>query len=305
MKLFSSQIRSSSYFYLVLLGFLFSILIVHQICLFSNPNARLYLIPTFGSCQPAVNYTESRDLTTPKPTFRLLIGILTLPSRFERRSLIRLAYSTQPITEAHVDIRFILCNVTKEEEKTVVLLEMMQYDDIIILNCTESMNSGKTYMYFSSLPKLFTGEEKYDYAMKSDDDTYFRLDNLVESLKDKPRHDMYYGAGLPFNEKKFPEFMLGMGYMLSWDLVEWIAESEISRREPTGPEDVLTGKWLNMGNKGRNRYNMIPAMYDYRGSKLQDFIPGTIAVHQLKETTRWLNTLEYFNVRRRDHFQVN
>jgi Galactosyltransferase len=286
---------SSSYLY-ILLFLPLSILIVHQICLFSNPTALHYIISTFDSRLPA-NYTESRSLSPPKPTFRLLIGVLTLPSRFERRSLIRLAYSTQPITEAHVDVRFILCNVTTEEEKIMILLEMIQYDDIVILNCTESMNSGKTYTYFSSLPKLYTGEDRYDYATKCDDDTYFRLDNLVKSLEDKPRHDVYYGAGLPFNEKKFPAFMLGMGYLLSWDLVEWIADSEIPRREPAGPEDMLTGKWLNMGNKGRNRYNMIPMMYDYRGSELRDFIPETIAVHQLKETIRWLNTLKYFNLK--------
>ncbi|XP_078156569.1 beta-1,3-galactosyltransferase pvg3-like [Carex rostrata] len=296
MKLSSSfHIRSLVSYRHFLLLFLLSILILSKICLYSNPSAHLYLIPAFGSCQQA-NYTKSGDLTLPTPTFRLLIGILTVPARFERRSLIRLAYSSQPITEAHVDIRFILCNITKEEEKTMVSLEVMQYDDIIILNCTESMNSGKTYTYFSNLPKLFTGKDNYDYAIKSDDDTYFRLDNLIESLKDKPRHDMYYGAGFPINEKDFPQFMLGMGYLLSWDLVEWVAESEIPRSEPVGPEDMLTGKWLNMGNKARNRYNMIPAMYDYRGSELQDFIPGTIAVHQLKETTRWLYTLKYFDM---------
>ncbi|KAJ4813600.1 Hexosyltransferase [Rhynchospora pubera] len=294
MKHSSSQTRSSSYLHLLLL----LLLILPLICLFSNPSVHLYLIPALGSCQP-VKFTETRELTPPKPTFRLLMGILTLPSRFERRSLIRLAYSNQQITGAHVDIRFILCNVTKEDEITLVSLEMMQYDDIIILNCTESMNSGKTYTYFSSLPILFTGEDKYDYATKSDDDTYFILNNLIKSLEDKSRHDMYYGAGFPFNEKDSPQFMLGMGYLLSWDLIEWIAESEITRSEPVGPEDMLTGKWLNMGNKARNRYNMIPAMYDYKGPELGDFIPGTIAVHQLKETTRWLNTLKYFNLKDR------
>ncbi|KAJ3704846.1 hypothetical protein LUZ61_008551 [Rhynchospora tenuis] len=225
------------------------------------------------------------------------MGILTLPSRFERRSLIRLAYSMQRIHEAHVDIRFVLCNIKKDEERTMVSLEMMQYDDMIILNCTESMNFGKTYTYFSSLPKLFHGENKYDYVMKSDDDTYFRFDNLIESLKDKPRYDMYYGAGLVFEGKDFPKFMLGMGYLLSWDLVEWIAESDIPRSKLVGPEDLLTGMWLNMGNKARNRYNMIPAMYDYQGPGFHDFIPETIAVHQLKETTRWLTTLKYFNIK--------
>uniref|UniRef100_A0ACD5XYB7 Uncharacterized protein n=1 Tax=Avena sativa TaxID=4498 RepID=A0ACD5XYB7_AVESA len=136
----------------------------------------------------------------------------------------------------------------------------------------------------------------YDYVMKADDDTYIRLDALAETLRRAPREDMYYGVGLPFMDSQSPPFMLGMGYLvLSWDLVQWIATSDMVRSQVKGVEDVTTGNWLNKGNKAKNRVNIYPRMYDYKSAQPKDFLNDTIGVHQLKEGISWAHTLEHFN----------
>ncbi|KAF0902014.1 hypothetical protein E2562_011840 [Oryza meyeriana var. granulata] len=61
-------------------------------------------------------------------------------------------------------------------------------------------------------------------------------------------------------------------------------------------EDVTSGIWLNMGNKAKNRVNIFPRMYDFKGVKPEDFLEDTIGVHQLKQDLRWAQTLEHFNV---------
>lgn len=66
----------------------------------------------------------------------------------------------------------------------------------------------------------------------------------------------------------------------------------------SGAEDVTTGKWLNMGNKAKNRVNIHPKMYDYKGAQAEDFLNDTIGVHQLKQDLRWAHTLEHFNATR-------
>ncbi|OAY78209.1 putative beta-1,3-galactosyltransferase 16 [Ananas comosus] len=248
-----------------------------------------------------------------KPDFRLLIGVLTHPDSYERRQLVRLVYSLKPPgLAAHIDVRFVFCNLTSDEQEVLVALEIMLHDDIIILDCRENMNFGKTYHYFSSLPKLLDrssgGGRPYDYVMKMDDDTYFRLDSLAESLRGKPREDMYYGLEIPCKGEKFPPFpapfMTGMGYVLSWDLVEWVAASEIARNHTIGPEDMLVGMWLSMGGRGKNWYGMGRAMYNYKGWNestncfRHELAPDTVAVHMLKNNSRWANTLRYFNVTR-------
>ncbi|KAL5973990.1 hypothetical protein ACLOJK_030650 [Asimina triloba] len=241
----------------------------------------------------------------PQPTFRLLIGILTRADLYERRNLLRLVYGLQSSRNAQVDVKFVFCGLSKEDQMILVALEMMLHDDIVILNCTENMNSGKTYTYLSSLPGILDGPgpgPAYDYVMKADDDIYFRLDPLVESLTPLPREDMYYGFVIPCREMNpFGHYMSGMGYVLSWDLVEWIATAEIAKNKTVGPEDMMVGEWLREGGRGKNRYNTKPAMYDYplnvtRDACSHEFVPDTIAVHRLKHQWEWVRTLQYFNV---------
>ncbi|KAJ1692525.1 hypothetical protein LUZ63_009223 [Rhynchospora breviuscula] len=247
-----------------------------------------------------------------RPDFRVLIGIITAPWTFERRHLLRHVYSkslwpAKNVTD-YLDIHFVICNVTNNEEHISMLeLEIMAYDDIIMLNCTESTMFAKTHSYFSSLPDLFGRGRPYDYVMKTDDDTYLRLDALVASLRDKPRNDMYYGVEIPCNGTEFnfwipAPFMTGLAYVLSWDLVELMADSEVPANLMLQPEDMMVGWWLQMGGKGKNRYNSFPMMYDFRGDDQEsncfrhDLTADTVAVHRLKENSRWATVLKYFNV---------
>ncbi|XP_072953295.1 uncharacterized protein [Typha angustifolia] len=270
--------------------------------------ALVYLLPRpydswLTSCRRPALPAESLANNTaangggPAPDFSLLMGISTVPGKYARRHIIRHAYALQPgPAAARIDIRFVLCALSKEEDQILVALEILRYDDIIILNCTENMNDGKTYTYFSSLPHLFN-DTPYDYVMKADDDAYFRLDKLADALRNKSREDMYFGLGLPPEApRERPPFMAGMGYVLSWDLVQWISTSEVIRNDQNGAEDIFVGKWLNTANRGVNRYNTYPDMFNYRGRQPEDFTPGTIAVHLLKDNERWARTLKHFNV---------
>ncbi|KAG9150753.1 hypothetical protein Leryth_002908 [Lithospermum erythrorhizon] len=165
---------------------------------------------------------------------RILIGILTLPDHYHKRHFLRLIYGTKSPSGSKIDVKFVFCNLTKEDQKILVALEIMRYDDIIILNCKENMDKGKTYTYFSSLPELFDSSDSssppYHYVMKVDDDSYFRLENLVQSLIPLPREDLYYGYVIPCpSMDPFVHYMSGMGYLVSWDIAEWIRESDIPK----------------------------------------------------------------------------
>ncbi|XP_019178088.1 PREDICTED: beta-1,3-galactosyltransferase 6 isoform X2 [Ipomoea nil] len=238
---------------------------------------------------------------------RILVGILTLPDQYRKRHFLRLVYGTQSPRGAKVDVKFVFCNLTKEDQKTLVALEIMRHDDIIILDCQENMNNGKTYTFFSSLPEILGGGgggRPYDYVMKADDDTYLRLENLVASLTPLPRQDLYYGFVIPCTSMDpFKHYMSGMGYLISWDLVEWIRESDIPKANVEGPEDKVLGEWLRDGRRGLNRFNAKWSMYNFPVEPPNDgcsheFWPETVAVHQLKTQEKWIRTLSYFNVTR-------
>jgi hypothetical protein len=58
-------------------------------------------------------------------------------------------------------------------------LEARAHGDVLLLDCAENADMGKTYTYFASLPAMTM---PYDYVMKVDDDTFLLLDALVETL---------------------------------------------------------------------------------------------------------------------------
>ena len=236
------------------------------------------------------------EASPPEPEFSLLIGILTTPSRRERRDIVRMAYALQPPpARARVDVRFVFCNVTDPVDAALVAVEARRHGDVVVLDCAENMNDGKTYAYLSSVPRLFAAAP-YDYVMKTDDDTYLRVAALAEELRGQPRDDVYLGHGFAVGDDPMP-FMHGMGYVVSWDVARWVSTNqEILRHNDThGPEDLLVGKWLNIGGKGRNRYSLKPRMYDLNWF-MDNFRPDTIAVHMLKDNRRWAAAFRYFNV---------
>ncbi|KAK8995156.1 hypothetical protein V6N11_069602 [Hibiscus sabdariffa] len=260
----------------------------------------------FGRCAfsdvPSSQISHASSNATSDDDLRVLIGILTLPDQYPRRHFLRLVYGTQSPVGARVDVKFVFCNLTKEDQKVLVALEIMMYDDIIILNCTENMNKGKTYTYFSSLPEIFNSSESdkpyppYHYVMKGDDDTYLRLDNLVQSLRPLPRQDLYYGYVIPCpSMDPFVHYMSGMGYLVSWDIAEWVRESDIPKNHLEGPEDKVFGEWLRDGHKAKNRFNAKWSMYNFPvppSGCTHELWPDTIAVHLLKTQEKWIQTLQ-------------
>nr|CAD1823390.1 unnamed protein product [Ananas comosus var. bracteatus] len=260
---------------------------------------------TFTSCGSSSSSAGGISAAPVQPEFRLLVGIITRPEYYERRHLLRMVYSLQQADNnfaAHVDVRFVFCNLSTEEQAVFVALEIMCYDDIIILNCTENMDNGKTYNYFSSLPTLFDGDAKYDYVMKTDDDAFFRLPSLIESLRDKPRSDVYYGLQMPCDKENFfpfPPFMSGWVHLV-------VGPGGVDRHIRDGAAGYnraggyVDGEVAEHGGPGQQQVRQRPAMYDYRGTSpatcfRHDFVPETIAVHHLIDNARWTEALTYFN----------
>ncbi|VAI61814.1 unnamed protein product [Triticum turgidum subsp. durum] len=273
---------------------LLPILLLAFIYLFVYPK-EFELQSLMSSCVPPPGtYTAANGSTTlsstsavayarKKPDFRLLIGILTRADVYERRHLLRMVYGLQlaadPALAAQVDVRFVFCRLYKDDQRVLVPLEILAHGDVIVLDgCEENLNGGKTHTFFTAVAELYA-DAPYDYVMKADDDILIRVAALVASLGAMPREDMYYGATIPCNSMDPGRgYMSGMGYALSWDLVQWVAGA----------------------GEGRNRFNAKPAMYDYPlpvrvDECSHEFVPDTIAVHRLKDNPRWAHALKYFN----------
>ncbi|XP_026460821.1 uncharacterized protein LOC113362007 [Papaver somniferum] len=264
-------------------------------------------VPMYSFTSSNTSLIEENSTQITPPDMRILLGVSTLPNSYNRRHFLRLVYGIQSPKGARVDLKFIFCHLTNDDQRVLIALEIMRYDDIIILNCEENMNRGKTYTYFSSLPEMFNNTEEqngkyppYDFVVKADDDTYFRLESLVESLKPLPKEDLYYGFVIPCSSMDpFKHYMSGMGFLVSWDIVEWIRTAATAREHLVGPEDRVFGDWMRRGKRGQNRFNAKWSMYNYPQPPspcAHDLVPDTIAVHLLKNDEKWIKTLKFFNV---------
>ncbi|WVR04298.1 hypothetical protein IAU60_001298 [Kwoniella sp. DSM 27419] len=199
----------------------------------------------------------------------VFIGVFTTDAGAERRHMIRQTYashwrSRRPGTEG-VRIRFVMGRPRKRFE-AAIQLEMEAFNDILLLDIEENMNSGKTHAFFSwasenaTVPAweyparltdedgsplgraqpIWRGEKKPSYVVKADDDAMIMLGELETRLRVAPRNKAFWGY-LVKNS-----FMAGECYALSYDLVQYIGASPALRTLTHGKEDKLVAKWMNM-----------------------------------------------------------
>uniref|UniRef100_M8D9T7 Hexosyltransferase n=1 Tax=Aegilops tauschii TaxID=37682 RepID=M8D9T7_AEGTA len=113
-----------------------------------------------AAAQPAASSALVADDGARRPgQLRILVGVHTMPKKHSRRHLIRMAYALQQTAAlrgaARVDVRFALCaRPMPAEHGAFVALERRAYGDVLLFNCTENAEDGKTYTYFADLPAM-------------------------------------------------------------------------------------------------------------------------------------------------------
>ncbi|CAO3618220.1 unnamed protein product [Cunninghamella echinulata] len=189
---------------------------------------------------------------------KILVGVFTTEDNYYRRQIIRDTYLKYKKTD-DIIFKFVIGR-TKTKK---ILEEMNQYHDILPLDIEENMNYGKTYEYFATISETFKNYP-LDFNM-----TYWGY--LVGDT-----------------------FMGGECYGLSFDLVNWIKKSNVSRKYKNGHEDSQVQKWFNWGNINNN------ITYQTRNCLIHDdplsntvyakeITDKSIVVHYIKTNNRFIN----------------
>jgi len=193
-----------------------------------------------------------------KDTF-LVVLVLTAPKNQERRNVIR-----QTWANIHKKLRdqfllyFILGNSELSDESIDSINdEKAKHKDILALPMVDSYQA-LTSKLLASFVQL-NRNVKFKYLLKVDDDSYVQLPLVLEELKnsnfDKSLYWGFFDGRAPvwlkgkWAEKeyrlcdKYIPYALGGGYVLSHDLVKYIAENaQILQKFKN--EDVSVGTWL-------------------------------------------------------------
>ncbi|KAI8924710.1 hypothetical protein BC831DRAFT_551154 [Entophlyctis helioformis] len=91
--------------------------------------------------------------------------------------------------------------------------------------------------------------------------------------------------------------MAGMLYVLSWDLVDWIATSSIPARDMVGDEDQKTGDWLKASGLAVRIVDNAVDWHDHpdhEGGWSSPYVDTTVAIHQCKDTDRLAAAADHF-----------
>jgi len=232
----------------------------------------------------------------------LLIMINSAASYTARRKAIRstwMKYSSAegPLPETQRQ-RFKTVFVVGEDEATDVSEESEMYQDIVKVPVQESYSAfiAKILAFL----KIAVERHQFSYYFHADDDSFVRVDLLLQALETKPRQRFYYGSMwnlpnqtervtkpirnpenksfMPFEQyplKEYPPFACGCGFALSRDLCEYLANNAHLFRDIR--LDVGIGVYLfPLDIKIDNE----PLILPYRPLPL--FNPKTIVQHYLK-----------------------
>ena len=224
----------------------------------------------------------------------LLLSIFSTSNRFERRSLIRMTTAAQ--VPEQVDVRFVVGKPKSMEEFTLLAFENATYHDLIILDVEENMDSGKTVDYMTHVHQHM---DRYHYVMKTDDDVFHHIPNLLNAVSQLPRDKVYFGRPVIVNGKS-KGFHAGAGYILSWDMVEFIATNIACHDKKVGQEDSVIANCLYRGKKlerGLLYPTQVDSIYDEPEAKASwshSYTNNTLFIHRLKRTDWFLKACTWF-----------
>ncbi|PRP81319.1 protein phosphatase 2C [Planoprotostelium fungivorum] len=238
-----------------------------------------------GSC-------STRCTNIPKAKL-IHVGVFSTIPRFDQRALLRSTYQNFP--RDRITISFVVGKPNNDTEWKSITLENEHHQDIIVLDCDENVNKGKTYDYFARMDKMFRG--RYNYVMKTDDDTLIHFNNLISFVDAQRRNFTYIGREMVWEQK---HYMQGRGYLLSSDLVEWIRTSSwVEKHQWDNAEDIQTGVWMKeYGNifPGHD-VNWVPTkLFSQKGKMDYDYSEiirssKTALIHGLKNPLDWYEAI--------------
>ncbi|CAH7686801.1 hypothetical protein PPACK8108_LOCUS21497 [Phakopsora pachyrhizi] len=228
----------------------------------------------------------------------IFLGIFTTPSAFEKRQMIRTILKpdipppASSITGSEegslIEFKFISGEPENENWKLLIQTEnsLNGNDTLILDGVKDNIDQGKTFEYLRSIVDRYRSDERRDrpkFVIKSDDDTFLVIPNLIKSFKDLDCRELIYWGTSKGSSKLFKPYFRGLAYGLSWPLVEWIGSSKMKNETKMGIEDARVGSWMIDLGEELKRIDEGGLMGDWNQVEIDEAV---VALHWLK-ITEW------------------
>ncbi|CAH9080371.1 unnamed protein product [Cuscuta europaea] len=201
-------------------------------------------------------------LLSGKKQLTMLIGVFSMGNNFERRMALRRTWMQyEAVRSGQVAVRFFIGLHTSKQVNLEIWKEAQTYKDIQLMPFVDYY----TLLNLKTVAICILGVKflPANYIMKTDDDAFVRIDEILSSLKDKHSTSLLYGRvafeSSPHRDKEnkwyisteewphssYPPWAHGPGYIISRDIAKFIVQGHKKRDLMLFKlEDVAVGIWI-------------------------------------------------------------
>jgi len=208
---------------------------------------------------------ESECIRVQKGQVNLVVGVLSAPKNWERRTAVRETWMGLLGTERNVVVRFLIGKTDPITEQRIQS-EMADFGDVVRVDVAEEYRNllAKTQAFFQWATEYY----EFAFAMKVDDDSFLRVNVLASEIAERiamgidvkmiyegffhrnahimrSPHAKFYEPFENFDDcPTFLPYASGSGYLLSYDIMEYLARPPLPLRRLYN-EDVAIGLWTS------------------------------------------------------------
>ena len=207
------------------------------------------------------SYTSPSETGCPSRPLHLIILVLSSPGGIIRRNAIRgtWLHNYHHSGELKVTSRFLIgTNALFTERIGNLTVEQNQFGDLLFFDDLKDSYSNLSAKVLLGLQWAYE-TKNFDFLIKTDDDSYVRIDHVAKNLREMNCNDRLYwgyfmGHALPEPSGKWAEFnwfncphylpyAMGGGYILSSRVIAMVMQFSYRLRLYNN-EDVTVGSWL-------------------------------------------------------------
>ncbi|XP_016507168.1 hydroxyproline O-galactosyltransferase GALT3-like [Nicotiana tabacum] len=212
---------------------------------------------------------------TPKKRLVMLIGVFSTGNNFERRMALRRTWMQyEAVRSGEVAVRFFIGLDKNRQVNFELWKEAQAYGDVQLLPFVDyySLLTLKTIAICIMGVKILPAK----YVMKTDDDAFVRIDQVLSSVKGKDPNGLLYGGisfeSAPHRDKdnkwyisveeyppsSYPPWAHGPGYIISRDIAKFIVQGHQERELMLFKlEDVAVGIWVEEFRRKGNKVQYV------------------------------------------------
>lgn len=201
----------------------------------------------------------------PEGPVELFIGILSAGNHFAERMAVRKSWMQHKFVQSsNVVARFFVALHARKEVNVELKKEAEFFGDIVLVPYLD--NYDLVVLKTVAICEYGARTLSAKYIMKCDDDTFIRLDAVVNEVKNVPEGNSLYVGNINYHhkplrhgkwavtyeewpEEDYPPYANGPGYILSSDIAKSIvSEFESHKLRLFKMEDVSMGMWVEQFN---------------------------------------------------------